>query len=291
MLGTDGATRHIESLYAKAKGLEEEGITTFIHTGSYSVPSVTLTGGITRDIMFIDKVIGVKVAISDHHDSNCTREELARMASEARVAGMLNGKPGMVHVHLGRGKDMLDMIMYIVENTEIPIDQFVPTHVTRTRELFEQAKQFAKMGGRIDITSFSELTPGSKFKPSQALAECIQDGVPIQNVTVSSDGNGSIPKYNNEGKIIGMSVGVLDASHLVLKNLVKNEGVAVEQAIQFFTSNVARVLDIYPKKGCLQADSDADILIMDTDMKIETVFAKGNKMMEHGKVIVKGAFE
>ena len=37
-LGTDGIARDMNALLAKARGLEEEGITTYIYTGSYRLP-------------------------------------------------------------------------------------------------------------------------------------------------------------------------------------------------------------------------------------------------------------
>ena len=57
-LGTDGCTRTMSNLLAKAKGLEEEGITTYVYTGSYQVPVRTLTGSIMDDIILLDKVVG-----------------------------------------------------------------------------------------------------------------------------------------------------------------------------------------------------------------------------------------
>ncbi|WP_425058968.1 Isoaspartyl dipeptidase [Sporomusa carbonis] len=291
LLGTDGFTRNVEALYAKAKGLEKEGVTTFIYTGSYATPSITITGSVARDIMFVDKVIGVKMALSDHRCSHFTMEELTRLASDARLAGILSGKPGLVHIHVGSGKEMLNMVMQVVDKTDIPVTQFIPTHVTRPGGLFEQAKEFARKGGRIDVTSFAELNPEGKMKPSKALIECIRDGVPAGNVTVSSDGNGSVPKYDSRKNIIGMDVGRLDTSHLVFKNLVKEEGLDIGTALRFFTSNVAKVLGIYPNKGCIQRGSDADIVVMDQDLNLDMVFAGGKIMMETGKVIVKGTFE
>ncbi|EGO64976.1 beta-aspartyl-peptidase [Acetonema longum] len=290
LLGTDGIARSVEPLLAKAKGLETEGITTYIYTGSYTTPSVTITGSVARDIMFIDKIIGVKMALSDHRSSHFTFDELVRLASDARVAGMLSGKPGIVHIHMGEGKGRLDMIMKAAAETDIPVTQFMPTHVTRTRELFEQAKEFAKLGGHIDITSFGELTAADKIKPSRAISECIKDGVPAANITVSSDGNGSVPQYDSAGNIIGIGIGSLDASLMVLKNLVQQEKLDIGQAIPFFTAHVAKVLGIYPRKGCIRQDSDADLLVMDRDLKLQVVLAKGRKMMDQGRVIAKGTF-
>lgn len=291
LLGTDGSTRHIESLLAKAKGLENEGITTYIHTGSYELPSVTLTGTVKKDIMFIDKILGVKIAMSDHRSSHITKQELIRLASNVRIAGMLSNKPGLVHMHMGNAEEKLDMVIDIVNETDIPIKHFIPTHVTRTEELFNQAMEFAKMGGRIDITSCGELNEGSRIKPSKAIAQCIAKGVPIENITMSSDGNGSMPKFDNEGNIIGLGVGSLNSQHEAFKAMVKKEGLNISIALKVITSNVAKVLEVYPVKGCIEAGSDADIVVMDEDLNINMVFAKGKKMMDNGKVIVKGTFE
>lgn len=291
LLGTDGDARSVEALLAKAKGLEEEGITTFIHTGSYKIPSVTITGSVIKDIMFIDKVIGVKMALSDHRSSHVTVDELTRLASDARLAGMLSRKPGLVHIHMGAGRDGLNQVMKVVEETDIPVAQFMPTHATRTRELFEQAKKFAKLGGRIDITSFAEENPREKIQPSKALIECIKEGIPPENVTISSDGNGSMPKYDSQGCIVGIGVGSLNTSQCVFNNLVKKEGLDISTALQFFTANVAKALSVYPRKGCIQKGSDADLVIMDRNLSLETVFAMGKKMLDQGEVIRKGTFE
>lgn len=291
LLGTDGFTRHMETLYAKTKALEAEGITAFLHTGSYTIPSVTITGSVVKDIMFIDNVIGVKVALSDHRSSHCSAEELTRLASEARVAGMLSGKPGMVHIHMGRGKARMDMLFDVVERSDIPIKQFMPTHVTRTKELFGQAMEFAKLGGRIDITAIAENDKNPELKPSKAIMACIRAGVPTDHITVSSDGNGSIPKYDSDGKVIGMRVASVDTLLSLFRNLVRIEGVEIDEALPFLTSNVAKALDIYPRKGKLDVGSDADLLVMDRDLRLEAVFAKGTKMMDCGQVLCKGNFE
>lgn len=291
LLGTDGSTRHIESLLAKAKGLENEGITTYIYTGSYEFPSVTLTGSLKKDIMFIDKVLGVKIALSDHRSSHITKQELIRLASNVRIASMLSNKPGIVHMHMGSAEEKLDMVIDIVNETDIPIKHFMPTHITRTRELFNQAMEFAKMGGKIDITSFGELVRGSHIKPSKAVAECIENDVPIQNITMSTDGNGSMPKFDSEGNVIGLGVGSLTSLHEGFKAMVKKEDINISTALKIITSNAAKNLELYPTKGCIKVGSDADIVVMDEGLNINMVFAQGKKMMENGEVIVLGTFE
>ncbi len=150
-LGTDGVTRSSENLLAKARGLEVEGISTFVYTGYYAVPVRTMTGSIERDLLLIDKVIGVgEVAISDHRSTQPTFDELARVAAEARRGGILSGKAGVVNVHVGDGRRGLALLRRIVAETEIPITQFVPTHINRNPHLFEEGITFAKEGGLVD---------------------------------------------------------------------------------------------------------------------------------------------
>lgn len=92
-LGTDSSSRTLTNLVAKAKGLKEQGLNVFCHTGSYHLPAKTLTHSITDDIMYIEEFIGVgEVAISDHRSSQPTVQQLAELAAEAKVAGMLSGK-------------------------------------------------------------------------------------------------------------------------------------------------------------------------------------------------------
>src|SRR5512137_734049 len=91
-LGTDGVTRSLENLLAKARGLDEEGISTFIYTGYYAVPTATLTGSVERDLLLIEKVIGAgEVALSDHRSTQPSFDEVVRLAAEARRGGILSG--------------------------------------------------------------------------------------------------------------------------------------------------------------------------------------------------------
>ena len=84
LLGTDGISRSVENLLAKVKALKEEGISAYAICGAYGYPSTTVTGSVSKDIMFIDEILGVKLAISDHRAPNITTEELIRLASDDR---------------------------------------------------------------------------------------------------------------------------------------------------------------------------------------------------------------
>ena len=104
LLGTDGITRSMESLIAKAKALKMEGLSVYALCGSYAYPPKTLTDDIEKDILMIEEVIGVKCAMSDHRSSNITSSQLIEIGAKAYRAGMLSNKAGIVTIHMGDGK-------------------------------------------------------------------------------------------------------------------------------------------------------------------------------------------
>ncbi len=294
-LGTDGVTRDLISLLAKAKGLEEEGITTYIYSGSYKLPLKTITGEIMKDIMVIDKIIGIgEVAISDHRSSQPTFEEFLRAVSDARVAGMLSGKAGIINIHLGDGKRKIDMIRRAIEETEIPVTQFLPTHINRSPELFEECVSYAKDGGYVDFTGsedpdFWEETDG-EVRFSKGLKRLLDEGVNINNFTLSSDGQGSLPMFNEKKEFIGLGVGKSTCLIKAIKECVFKEEIPLEIAIRAITSNPAKILKLN-KKGKIEVNFDADLCLLDENLDVDTVIAKGKIMVENKKAVVYGMFE
>lgn len=71
--------------------------------GPTDTPPPTITGSVKKDIVFVDEIIGVKLALSDHRAPNISTEELIRLASDVRTAGMVSGKPGIIVAHMGSG--------------------------------------------------------------------------------------------------------------------------------------------------------------------------------------------
>jgi len=294
-LGTDGTARDMMSLLAKARGLDEEGITTYIYTGSYRFPVKTVTGEIIKDIMAIDKVIGIgEVAVSDHRSSQPTFEEFVRTAADARVGGMLSGKAGIIDIHLGDGKRKIDLIKRAIDETEIPVTQFLPTHVNRNPELFEECVKYAADGGYIDFTGsedpdFWEETDG-EVRFSKGLKILLERGVSKDNFTISSDGQGSMPIFNKKKEYIGIGIGRSSCLVKALKECVFRENIPLETALRALTSNPARILRL-KTKGKIEKDMDADICILDSDLDVDTVIAKGKVMVKDKKPVVFGVFE
>lgn len=282
LLGTDGTARSVENLLAKTKALREEGLSAYCLTGSYEYPSPTITGSVKKDIVFIEEVLGVKVAISDHRSSHMTREELVRLASEATVGGLLANKPGIVYMHVGSGREKLDMIFDILEHGDIPISTFRPTHVGR---VFDDAVRFANLGGYIDFTA----GPDTERAAAQ-VAEALQKA-PADRITLSTDSNGSIPVWNEKKELVGIGVGRIDALHEVVRRLVLEHGVPLGDAVRLATENVARALGLSPRKGRIAPGSDGDLLLLDDELQIDTVVANGKIMMQEKRLFVKGNFE
>jgi beta-aspartyl-dipeptidase (metallo-type) len=294
VIGTDGTTRTMTNLVAKARALEEEGLTCYIHTGSYQVPVRTLTGKIEDDLILIDKIIGVgEIAIADHRSSQPTVEEMAKIASAARVGGMLSGKAGIVNVHVGDSYDHLKLLEEVVETTDIPIKQFYPTHINRNPHLFQEGIRYAKKGGFVDFTTSSipKFLEEGEVKCSKGLKIMLDEGVSISQITFTSDGQASLPDFNAEGELIGLQLGKVATLYQEVRDAIVHEGVSIEDAISVITKNPASILKLQ-QKGTIAEGKDADLVLLDqATLSVQTVFALGTKMVENGAAIVKGTFE
>lgn len=287
LLGTDSTTRSIENLIAKVKALKEEGLSVYAHTGSYGYPPVTIAGSVKKDITFIDEIIGVKIALSDHRSPSISNYELARLASDARVAGMLSGKAGIVVVHMGSGRKGLEPINEILEETEIPIRTMRPTHVNRKEKLLMESFDYARRGGIIDLTCgiYDDLSPGNVILMAES------EGVPLENITVSSDGYGSWSRYDEYGNMIEIGVSSVSSLFNELKSMVLELNFDLEKALMFFTTNVSKSLNLYPNKGTIVENCDADLLIIDVNMNLVSVIANGKLMLDEGRLVTKGTYE
>lgn len=293
-IGTDGVCRNMRSLIAKANGLEEEGITSYCYTGSYEIPVKTITESIKGDFMMVDKVIGVgEIALSDHRSSQASYQEFVNTVAQARVGGLLSGKAGIVNVHLGDGVRRLEYLFKLIEETEIPPTQLLPTHINRSDKLFEVGIEYAKKGGFIDLTTSSDpkfLEPG-ELRAGEGLALLLRNGVDIEHITFSSDGNGSMPVFDSNGKLIGLGICSVKTLYREVKDSIQEHNVPIEDAIKVITSNVAKFLKLH-NKGKIEAGRDADFVIVSKEsLDINMVIAKGKIVVEDGKAAIKPTFQ
>ncbi len=290
-LGTDGITRSPDSVLMKVKSLKAEGVSAWMYTGAYQVPTPTITGDISRDLALIDEVIGVgEIALSDHRSSVPTTHELIRIAEQARVGGMLGGKAGIVNIHLGDAKNPFLPIVEAVKNSELKYKQFFPTHCNRNTYIFEDAKTYGKEG-YIDITAssypyFSEF----EIKPSTAIKQLLDAGVPIEHITMTSDGNGSLPHFDEQGELVRLEMGQPKSIFTELSEAVLQDKLPLDTVLKVVTSNVAKILKL-KTKGIIQTGFDADLVIIDNDFVISDVIARGVVMVSNKMILKKGTYE
>lgn len=295
-LGTDGVGRDMVALISKAKGLEAEGISTYVYDGSYRLPLDPVTDSLIKDFLTIDKVIGIgEIAVSDHRSSQPSFEEFTRAVADARVGGMLSGKAGITNVHLGGGKRQYELLLQTVEETEIPISQFLPTHANRTSELFEASIAFAKMGGTIDFTASEDPDfwerEDDEVRFSKGLKRLLDEGIGLDQFTMTSDGQGSLPYFDENNQFIGLGVGSSRALMVGIKEAVQVEQIPLEIALRAITSNPAKILKL-AQKGRIAPGMDADLCLLNQDtLDVETVIAKGKVMVDKKNVKVWGTFE
>ncbi len=265
LLGTDCTTRSIGELLACARGLEAQGLRTFIYTGGYTVPPRTLTGSVRDDIVHVDRIIAVgETAISDHRSSQPTFDELVRLAADAHVAGMMTKKAGLLHLHLGDGSRKLELVRRALTETELPPRVFHPTHCNRNRPLWEDAKRLSRLGCSIDVTAFD--ADGDAPDAAGAFLEWRADGLEPSRLTISSDGGGCLPTFDADGVLLHMEVGSSETLLTAVRALVA-EGIPLGDALAPMTSNVARLFR-FRDRGELQVGRLADVVLLDDRLSV-----------------------
>lgn len=285
LLGTDCETRSIQENLACARALSQEGLTALCYTGGYAVPPRTLTGSVRGDIVHVDRIVAVgEVAISDHRSSQPTFDEILRLAAEAHVAGMMTGKAGLLHLHLGDGARGLEFLWRARREAELPVRTFHPTHVNRNAALAEESLRWVVEGGYADVTAFDDDASAVGW-----LVDAHARGVGLSRVTLSSDAGGCLPTFDGDGVLVGMGVGTSSTLAPTLAAACE-AGVAVEDALALVTRNVATLFRL-AGKGRVVVGGDADLVALDAAWRPVHVWARGRPMVVGGVAVERGTFE
>ncbi|MCB9740906.1 MAG: beta-aspartyl-peptidase [Deltaproteobacteria bacterium] len=290
LLGTDGTTRHPAELLAATRAMQRLGLSAWMWTGAYPVPTPTLTGSVRGDIVTVEQVIGAgEIAISDHRSSQPTFDELARLAAECHVGGLLAGKAGVLHLHLGDGRRGLELVRRILLETEIPARVLQPTHCNRNASLWVEAMELGGRGLPVDITAFPPDDDDEALPAAVAVAQWLDAGTPTDRLTLSSDGGGCLPVWDRDGQMVRMDVG---SSHTLLQTLgvLYAAGRPLEAILPLCTRNVARQLRLRGK-GEVAVGADADLLVVDDALTVRALWARGRQLVTDGAALVRGPFE
>ena len=290
LLGTDDVARGTGELLAGVYALREQGLNAWGYTGGYHVPPTTLTGSVRGDLVFIEALLGIgEVAISDHRSSQPTYDELLRLAGEAHVAGLMTGKAGILHLHLGDGPRGLELVRRALKESELPARVFNPTHVNRRRALFDEAVALARAGSTIDVTAFPVAEGEDAWSAADAVLKYAASGAPAERITVSSDAGGCLPCFDGEGRVCKMDVGSAGLLMGTLRELLER-GMPLESALAPFTSNPARLLRL-AGKGEIAIGADADLVALDAAGAVHSVIVRGAVHVQDGVAVRRGTFE
>jgi beta-aspartyl-dipeptidase (metallo-type) len=293
LLGLDTETKRIETLIMKAYALEEEGISTYIYTGGFGFPPITLMKNLKSDLALIPKILGVKIGLGEELSAFPTPHELAQLASDVYAGARLGGKKGIIHIHLGDclGESPFELIRETINICRVPTNCFLITHSNWSEHVFQGACTLAPMGIYLDIDSLFRATRGytNSIEPKIAVKRFEEYGVKWNRLTITTDANAVTPKLGYDG-VDTYRIG-LDTLMETFRELVLRENRTIEQVLELFTVNPAKALGIEHIKGTLKEGRDADLLVLTDELNIDQVYAKGRLMVTAGRPIVFGRFE
>jgi beta-aspartyl-dipeptidase (metallo-type) len=183
----------------------------------------------------------------------------------------------------------MDLIRRALAESELPARVFNPTHINRRKALFDEAVQLAKQGCTVDITAFPVADDEDAWAADVALGRYLDAGMPVDRITISSDGGGCLPVFNEQGEMLHMDVGRPASLIQTLKDLL-DEGRPLDVVLPAFTSNVASLLR-FADRGHIREDTVADLVVLDADNTIADVMVAGIWHVQGGKQQVFSQFE
>ena len=123
---------------------------------------------------------------------------------------------------------------------------------------------------------------------TESLKAAARAQVPMDKITISSDGQGSWSNYDADGRLVEMGVSDVDTIYRQIVYEVKTAKMPLAEALTYGTINVAKALELYPKKGVVREGSDGDLLLLNADLSMNAVIANGTVMMKDESPSEKG---
>ena len=283
--GTDFISRSVENLLAKVRALTAEGASAWMYTSNYRFPCTSMSQSVAEDMFLVPECLGVKIALGDHRSSFPRPDEVLHLLADIRLTGMITGKGGVLHVHMGDIPGIFEMFVKFQEGG-FPIKHIRPTHCSRKRDIYESSLEFARHGGYVDYTAGFSCN-GSTAKD---ILEAIDSGVDPTHITMSTDGHGSMPRFNDKGEMVGLATGGVGGLLDTIRDLIGNHGVPVERALIFNTTNVTDALGL-KDQGRIEAGACGNACLFNDGWELTDVISKGCFMMRDKEIVKKGTFE
>ncbi|KYN90151.1 isoaspartyl dipeptidase [Vibrio cidicii] len=277
-LGTDSLTRTLSNLLGKCRELQAQGLSAYFYSGSYHIPLKTLTGSLESDLMFIPEILGVgELALSDHRASVLTLNDLVEIGKKTKTYASLASKKGVIFCHLGDSPEQLSLLRDVIAHSDLTHQHFIPTHCNRNPDLFEDALQYGLEGGYIDFTTSTTqgLLDDGEVLSARAIKLALDAGIDPRLITLSSDANASLPRFDQHGNTVGVEAGRISSLFASVKQAHEQYAVPFDIALSCITQNPASALGL-SSKGSIQEGADADLVVLSPDtLDIKTVWSKG----------------
>ncbi len=289
VLGTDGYARRVEDVLVKCLALREEGFDCYFLTGSYTLPITTMRGSVAEDIIFNEYCLGTgEVAHCDHRGSMIRYDEFVRLAADTRNGARLAGNKGVLNIHLGNYPNPADFFIRACEEDITFRPLIVPTHVTRKYDVFDSCLQFLEYGGQIDITAGSPADESQQeYGSVEGLERIYKQYGSLDRVTMTSDGNGSAPVWDNLGNMIGMGKGSCKVLLADLKTIAHRGIVPFEEALRTVTTTPAAVYGLKNTAGQIAENGMANFAVLSEDYNLEATILGGKIVWQKEKGVVR----
>lgn len=287
VLGTDGYARRVEDVLVKTMALREEGFDCYFLTGSYTFPITTMRGSVAEDIIFNELCLGTgEVAHCDHRSSGMTYEEFRRLAADTRNGARLAGIKGVLNIHLGNYPNPADYFLRLCDEDITYRPLIVPTHITRKDYVFDSCLKFLEAGGQVDITAGGEGDPAQHSYGSVEGLEMIYEKYgSLDRVSMTSDGNGSAPIWDELGNMIGMGKGSCKVLLADLKKAADRGIIPFEEVLKTMTTTPAKIYGLKNSAGRIVEDGTANFAILDSELNLSETILNGTAIWYNGKVI------
>jgi beta-aspartyl-dipeptidase (metallo-type) len=289
--GIDMVSKRMQTLLAKAYALEREGLSSFIYVGGFVRPWATITGSVTDDLYAIPKVLGVKVALGEHKASRYADDELIDLAAQLYLTSGLAQKSAVLHAHLGLRREPASQLAAVIARSDVPPERFVATHVNYGPDTLAAAPILARLGAWIDVTSvLGPWSPAaSSVKASVAVRRFLDAGVPLAQISISSDANASVPQVRDGVRAPHWTK--VETLPGAVADLVREEGLKLADALRLVTTNPARALGLADRKGAIGVGRDADVVVLDDALQVQHVWARGRQLVRDGQPLSRSMFE
>lgn len=288
MPGVDPLTRPLRALLALAASFREQGVRALPMTGGFVWPTETLTGSVRSDLHTIPSLTGVKIALGEHLATAPTAHELERLLVEIDWAAHTTGRGILLHAHLGTAAQPAARLEAALEAVPVDRGRVQVTHANYTRDTLDAAIRLGLAGCRIDVNPL--IRPdriGGAIAPTEAIAALLGAGVALDRLSLSTDGNASVPRTLTDGTPEGFShqLGLARA----VGNVVAAGVLDAAAALQLITANPAAALRRHDL-GRIARGAAADLVGLDDEFAVRTVISGGVVRVREGRALAPSMF-